>query len=630
MCGICGVYSFDKSHVDKNLLRQMCTVIKHRGPDDEGIFLDDYIGLGMCRLSIIDLETGHQPIHNEDESIWIAFNGEIYNYKELRQFLEQKNHRFYTLSDTEVIIHLYEEFGDDCVTMLNGMFAFAIWDANKKKLVLARDRIGIKPLHYIILNNKLLFGSEIKSILQDADVKREVNLKALHHFLAFEYVPAPETMFKGIKKLLPGHMLIYEKGNVSLKKYWDLKFTNHNKQPIAYYSDQIYELLKKTVERRLISDVPLGAFLSGGIDSSSIVGLMTELMDEPVKTFSIGFEEQSYNELKYARIIAEHFETEHYEEIIAPDAVNLVNKIIHYLDEPFADVSVFPTYLVSELARKHVTVVLSGDGGDEQFAGYDWYVASKLDEYYRKAPVVLKNGITKIIQKLPSSSQKKGFVNILQRFVEGSSLPVDGRHIRWQYFITDKERGYLYTKNLNNESHNLNSFDVINNYYLRDNTNDKLSKEQYVDIKMYLPDDILVKVDRMSMANSLEARVPFLDHEFVEFLATIPSDLKLHGLTTKYILKKTMSRLLPKEIIYREKRGFSIPMKNWLRDELRNLTLEVLSEKKVKENGYFKYDYVNKIMQQHLEGKRNNAHQLWALMTFELWHEMFIDQEVKR
>jgi asparagine synthase (glutamine-hydrolysing) len=379
MCGICGVCNFDKSHVDKKLLRQMCTVIKHRGPDDDGIFLDDHIALGMRRLSIIDLKTGHQPIHNEDESIWIVFNGEIYNYRELRQFLEQKNHRFYTSSDTEVIIHLYEELGDDCVTMLNGMFAFAIWDANKKKILLARDRIGIKPLHYIILNNKLIFGSEIKSILQDSEVKRKVNLKALHHFLAFEYVPAPETMFEAIKKLPPGHILICENGNVSVRKYWDLKFTNRNKQPITYYSDRIYELLKKSVERRLISDVPLGAFLSGGIDSSSIVGLMSELMDEPVKTFSIGFEEESYNELKYARIIAEQFETEHYEEIITPDAVNLVNKIIQYLDEPFADVSVFPTYLVSELARKHVTVVLSGDGGDEQFAGYDWYAASKLD-----------------------------------------------------------------------------------------------------------------------------------------------------------------------------------------------------------------------------------------------------------
>jgi len=606
----------------------MCRVIKHRGPNDEGIFLDDYTGLGMRRLSIIDLETGHQPIHNEDESIWIVFNGEIYNYRELRQFLERKNHRFYTLSDTEVIIHLYEEFGNDCVTLLNGMFAFAIWDLNKKKLLLARDRIGIKPLHYIVLNNKLIFGSEIKSILQDANVKREVNLKALHHFLAFEYVPAPITMFKGIKKLLPGHILVCEKGNVSVRKYWYLEFSDRNEQSVAYYSDKIYELLKKSVERRLISDVPLGAFLSGGIDSSSIVGLMTELMDQSVKTFSIGFEEESYNELEYARIVAEHFETEHYEEIITPDAVNLVNRIIGYLDEPFADVSVFPTYLVSELARKHVTVVLSGDGGDEQFAGYDWYVASKLDMHYRKAPRVFRAGVAKVVQKLPPSSQKKGFVNMLQRFTEGSSLPVDGRHVRWQYFITDEERECLYTNNLDDETHNLHSFDIINNYYSINHVNDKLSREQYVDIKMYLPDDILVKVDRMSMANSLEARVPFLDHEFVEFSATIPSNLKLHGLTTKYILKKTMSRLLPKEIIHRKKQGFSIPMKNWLRDELMNMMLEVLSKELIEEKGYFNYEQVNKLIQQHIEGKRNNAHKLWALMTFGLWHELHCMQDL--
>ena len=624
MCGICGMYGFER--VDESLLRQMCSVIKHRGPDDEGIFVDSQVGLGMRRLSIIDIETGHQPIHNEDESIWIVFNGEIYNYRELRQFLERTGHKFYTLSDTEVIIHLYEEFGEECVKKLNGMFAFAIWDSKDKKLILARDRIGIKPLHYAILNDKLIFGSEIKSILEDADVKREVNLRALHLFLAFEYVPAPETMFVGIKKLLPGHMLIYKSGNIIIKQYWDLEFKN-SRQTIEYYTHKIYALLKESVRRRLMSDVPLGAFLSGGIDSSSIVALMSELMDAPVKTFSIGFEDQSYNELKYARIVAEHFGTEHYEEIITPDAVKLVKKIIRYLDEPFADVSVFPTYLVSDLARKHVTVVLSGDGGDELFAGYDWYVASRLDNLYRKAPAVFRKAIAETIHKLPPSSQKKGFVNILQRFVEGSSLPVDGRHIRWQYFITDEGKKYLYTTNTNNEWSNL--FDVINGYYLRDNANDRLSKEQYVDIKMYLPDDILVKVDRMSMANSLEARVPFLDHEFVEFSATIPADLKLHGLRTKYILKRAMSRLLPEEIIHRKKQGFSIPMKNWLRDELRNLMLEILSEKRLKENGYFNYEYVNKIMKQHLEGRRNNAHQLWALMVFELWYEMHIDQKVK-
>jgi asparagine synthase (glutamine-hydrolysing) len=625
VCGICGEYCFDKRRIDANLLKQMCDVIRHRGPDDEGTFIDDYIGLGMRRLSIIDLKGGRQPIHNEDESIWVIFNGEIYNHIELRKFLEQKKHKFYTLSDTEVIVHLYEEFGDSFVTWLNGMFASAIWDSNKKKLILARDRIGIKPLHYILLDDKLIFGSEIKSILQDTDVKREVNLKALHYFLGFEYVPAPETMFNGIKKLLPGHMLICENNNISMKKYWDLKFANCNSQSTTHYSDRIYELLKKSVERQLISDVPLGAFLSGGIDSSSIVGLMSELLDQPVKTFSIGFEDQSYNELEYARIVAEHFGTDHYEKIISPDAVNLVNKIIQYLDEPFADVSVFPTYLVSELARKHVKVVLSGDGGDELFAGYDWYTASRFNKYYIKIPVAFRNGGERLIQKLSPSSTKKGLINILKRFVEGSSLPPDGRHIRWQYFITDEDRKSLYSNAMNHELENLNSFDLINKYYSVENALNSLSKEQYVDIKMYLPDDILTKVDRMSMANSLEARVPFLDHEFAEFIGTIPSHLKLHGLTTKYILKKSMLRLLPKQILHRKKQGFSIPMKNWLRDDLRNLMFDVLSKEKIKEEGYFNYNYVGKIMQQHLEGKKNNAHQLWALMTFELWYEMYIN-----
>jgi len=629
MCGICGIYDLNSLSVDKNTLKQMCSVITHRGPDDIGLFLDDNIGLGMRRLRIIDIEGGHQPVHNEDESVWIVFNGEIYNYRELRASLEQKGHIFYTHSDTEVIVHLYEEFGDKCLNELNGMFAFAIWDSRKNRVFLARDRIGIKPLHYIISNGKLIFGSEIKSILEVETVKREVNLNALHQFIGFEYVPAPDTMFKGIKKLLPGHMLIFEKGKCTIRKYWDLEFSTPENQSVEFYSAKIYDLLKKSVERRLVSDVPIGAFLSGGIDSSAIVGLMSDLVDQPVKTFSIGFEDQSYNELKYARIVADYFGTEHHEEIIRPDAVQMVDKIIKHLDEPFADVSVFPTYMVSELAKKHVTVVLSGDGGDELFAGYDWYKASKLDRYYRKIPQKIRhNVISKTIQQLPISRQKKGAANMLKRFVEGSSLPVAGRHVRWQYFTTNAERNELFSNKFNEISYFLRDFDCVDKYYSMNNASDELSKEQFIDVKMYLPDDILVKVDRMSMANSLEARVPFLDHNLAEFSATIPQHLKLHGITTKYILKRAMSDLLPKEIIHRQKQGFSIPMKNWLRDELLNMMLDLLSKERIEEKGYFNYEYVNKIVQQHLDGKRNNAHQLWMLMTFELWHENYIDQRL--
>ncbi len=625
MCGICGVYDFGNNpHIDETILKKMSQVLTHRGPDDEGIFLDNGIGLAVKRLSVIDVEGGHQPIHNEDESIWIIFNGEIYNYEKLRQLLERLNHRFYTLSDTEVIVHSYEEFGDDCVKKFNGMFAFAIWDENEKKLLLARDRMGIKPLHYIVLGDKLIFGSEIKSMLQDPSILREVDTISLHHFLGYEYVPAPRTIFKGIKKLLPGYMLTCKKGNILIKKYWDVIFSNYREEKISYYVTQINRILKKSVQRRLVSDVPLGAILSGGIDSSSIVGFMTNLMDRPVKTFSIGFDDQSYNELKYARLVAEYFNTEHHEKIIEPNMVNLAKEIIHFFDEPFADVSIFPTYLVYSFASNQVTVVLSGDGGDELFAGYDWYIASWLDGYYRRLPLIFRKEVENIFEKIPPSPAKKDSINILKRFVEGSSLSSEGRHVRWQFFLTDTERKELYS-NILKKLYNLNSFDLINSYYLRKNARDRLSREQYVDLKTYLPDDILTKIDRMSMANSIEARVPFLDHIFVEFSATIPHNLKLRGLTSKYILKNAMSSFLPKQIIRRKKQGFSIPIKNWLKCELKDLMLNVLSKEKIKETGYFNYDYVNKITQQHLKGEKNNAHQIWALVTFQLWHEMYID-----
>ena len=624
MCGICGYCSSDNTNADEHLIKEMCSVIQHRGPDDEGMFLDKGIGLGMRRLSIIDVEGGHQPVHNENSSIWIVFNGEIYNYKELRLFLEKK-HRFYTSSDTEVIVHLYEEFGEGFVSMLNGMFGLAIWDSNKRLLLLARDRLGIKPLHYIILKNILIFGSEIKSILQHPDVRREVNLRAFHYYLSFEYIPAPESIFKGIMKLMPGHVLLCSGDRISIKKYWDLEFSESAFSE-EILCEQIYDTLKKSVNLEMVSDVPLGAFLSGGIDSSSVVGMMSQLSDQPVKTFSIGFEDQSYNELDYARIIAERFNTDHHEEIINPDAVKLAGSIIKYFDEPFADVSAFSTYLVSEMAGKYVTVALSGDGGDELFAGYDWYIASHLNRYYKKLPSILRNKvILPAIQALPYSSRKKGFINMAKRFVEGSSLPEEGRHVRWQFFLPDKDK--LYSPGLLSEIDDLDSFEVINTVYSRNSTGSSLSSEQYVDIKMYLPDDILVKVDRMSMANSIEARVPLLNYLFVELTSTIPPHLKLHGLSTKYIFRKAMSKLLPREIIYRKKQGFSIPMKNWLREDLKDMMIDTLSKRRIEEKGYVKYEYINKLMSQHLEKKRNNAHQLWSLMVFEMWHDMYINKE---
>ncbi|UCH88145.1 MAG: asparagine synthase (glutamine-hydrolyzing) [Thermoplasmata archaeon] len=625
MCGICGIYNFNQNAtIDKSVLKNMCRIIRHRGPDDEGYYTDDKIGLGMRRLSIIDLETGNQPIHNEDESVWIVFNGEIYNFKELRADLETKGHKFYTLSDTESIVHLYEEMGGKCVDKLNGMFAFAIWDSKKNLLLLARDRLGIKPLHYALMEDKILFGSEIKAILQYPDLNLKLDISALNDFLTFEWVPAPKTIFMEIQKLPPGYILTIRKGKAKIEKYWDLDFKEGGKSE-EQYEQEIYQNLKRSVEYRMISDVPLGAFLSGGIDSSAIVALMSELSEQPVKTFTIGFADESYNETAFARIIAEQFETEHHEKIIEPNAVDLMEKVVNNLDEPFADVSTLPTYLISEFAREYVKVVLTGDGGDETFGGYDQYEANKLMKKYEKLPnFISKKTIPKIAQKLSPSPQKKGLKNKIKRFVDGAVLPEKFGHMRWMIYLTEDEKISLYAEKFSGKVHDISAYNSVNTYFENNRGKDQLGKDLYVDTKLYLVDDILTKVDRMSMANSLEARVPLLDHNFVGHVATIPSNLKIHNGTRKYIFKKSFRKILPDTILKRGKEGFSIPMKNWLRKELKDLMEDILSAKRLKREGYFNYDYIEKLKNGHLSGKYDHWHKLWALMCFEMWHEKYI------
>lgn len=424
MCGICGIVNLHQEHpVEYSDLKRMCDVMIHRGPDDEGIKLDGNVGIGMRRLSIIDLVTGHQPIANEDESIWIVCNGEIYNHLLLRHDLEKRGHIFRTKSDIESILHAYEEYGEECSQKLNGMFAFIIWDKHKNLLLLARDRIGIKPLYYYLDKKRFVCGSELKSILQVDKIQQRVDFQAIDNFLTFEYIPAPLTIFKDIKKLLPGHTLIFRNGNIEIKRYWDITYKARGSTEYEI-KQNIRELLQDSVRIRLMSDVPLGVFLSGGIDSSIIVALMAQVMDQPVKTFSIGFEDSTYNELEYARIIAKKFDTEHHEFIIKPDAVKLTENLVGFLDEPLGDFSIFPTYLVSKMARDYVTVVLSGDGGDELFAGYDTYIADKVATYYCKLPGFIKNYlIIKIVDSIPPSPKKKGLINRAKRFIEGTKLP---------------------------------------------------------------------------------------------------------------------------------------------------------------------------------------------------------------
>ena len=629
MCGIVGIVYRDRDKpVNQDDLRRMCGTMIHRGPDDEGFFVDRHVGLAMRRLNIIDLVTGHQPIANEDGRVWIVFNGEIYNFPELRTEMEKKGHRFATNTDTETIVHLYEEYGVDCVKRLNGMFAFAIWDQRNQRLFLARDRLGVKPLYYFLDDHCLVFGSELKAILADKNVPRQIDLEALDSYLTAEYIPAPLSIFQGIKKLPPGHTLLLRDGKVSIDRYWDLQFNGLQGREEDLCAT-LGELLKDAVRIRLVSDVPLGAFLSGGVDSSAIVCLMSEITGRPVKTFSIGFDDPSYNELEYARVVARQFNTEHHELMVQPDVVHLVQDLVKYLDEPLADVSVFPTYLVSQLARQHVTVALSGDGGDELFAGYEWYIANKIASYYERVPAFLRDRwIPRVVDCIPPSTRKKGMINKLKRFVEGSVLPDSLQHFRWSMFATEESKRSLYSEELQRSMGQINAYERFIDHFQSTARADALWQQQVADIKTYLADDILVKVDRMSMANSLEARTPFLDYRLVEFAAGLPSHLKLRGLQTKYLLKRCMASKLPRTVLSRKKEGFSIPMKNWLKQELRPLMQDLLSPARMKRGGFFNASYVQRLMTDHLKGVANHSHQLWSLMMFEIWQDSYLHQPV--
>jgi len=627
MCGICGVTYFDRErNVSELEVKGMCDVIRHRGPDDQGWITKGNYGIGMRRLSIIDLFTGRQPIANEDGSIWIVFNGEIYNHMELRDELVKKGHTFQTKCDTEAIVHAYEEYGEDCPKKLNGMFGFAILDQKKQTLFLARDRLGIKPLYYYHDSGKFAFGSELKSILQVENIPREVDKRALDIFLTFEYIPSPYSIFEGIRKLPPGHSLTLKDGRITIKEYWDLRF-DEKETPEDDLCEQLLDLFQDAVKIRLMSDVPLGAFLSGGIDSSAIVAMMSRVMDRPVKTFSIAFKEDTYNESPYAQQIADRFNTEHHVEVIEPNALELTEKLVGFLDEPFGDFSIFPTYLVSKMARKHVTVSLSGDGGDELFAGYDTYIANKAGRAYERLPGLLRGAMHPILNRIPPTEKKKGLINRAKRFVEGMQLPPDLEHTRWMIFLQEAEKPKLYSDDLQDVLNGSDSFEFIRSYFNRVNTTDPLNRQLYVDIKSYLVDDILVKVDRMSMATSLETRVPFLDHRFVEFTATIPSRLKLQGKSTKYLLKKAMQGILPPEILNRGKEGFSIPIKNWLKTDLKSLMLEVLEPQKIKREGFFNANYVEQLKKEHLSGKKNHSHRLWSMMVFGIWQNLYLRGE---
>lgn len=635
MCGICGVVKISPTHrVSPSILSSMCKTLYHRGPDDQGVFIKKNVGLATRRLSIIDVEGGHQPLANEDKSIWAAHNGEIYNFPSLRKELITRSHSFSTKTDTETIVHSYEQWGEEFVHRLRGMFSFALWDSRENKLLLVRDRIGIKPLYYTRLKDKtLVFGSELKAILAYPETERFLEPQALNLFLTLEYIPSPFSIFQDIYKLPPGCMLTFKQGHLSIHKYWNIQAQTRVKDSISQASlpelmEKLYSLLKESVKLRLISDVPLGSFLSGGIDSSTIVGLMRELGASPLKTFSIGFKESSYNELNHAHRIVKKFNTEHHEAIIQPQALDLTEKLIRYLDEPLGDFSIFPTYLVSQLARKEVKVILSGDGGDEIFGGYEHYQAQKISELF--SPFIFQNFMPSLVKKFPPSSQKKGLWNKLRRYFQGFEHSPGSRHFRWMMFLSLKHKKNLYSSDF---IHSLGGIEEIydlfpfKDIYPSLKHFDPLTGELYLDLKSYLVDNILVKVDRMSMASSLETRVPLLDHKIIEFMFKLPGKLKLHGLTTKWLFKKTMERLLPPPNIYRSKEGFSIPIKHWLRNELKCLMLDYLSQKRIKEEGLFNYPYLKQMIEAHVQGKENFSHQLWSLLVFEIWKEQYLGRK---
>ncbi len=630
MCGICGYFQFEPE-ADGQTLKAMNDRIRHRGPDDDGFYLEGPVGLAARRLSIIDLKTGHQPLMSHSGTNWITYNGEVYNFPELREHLLSKGYQFRTKTDTEVIVNLYEEYGLEFVKKLRGMFAIGIYDKKRNRLVLTRDHVGIKPLYYSIKSNKnLVFGSEIKAILTYPGIDREIDPEALDYFVTLEYIPAPFSIFKHIRKLPAGHLLVYEKGTLKIEKYWDVTVPEPGKisaEPdFNSLKEEFHQLLTESVKMRMISDVPLGAFLSGGIDSSSIVAKMAGLSDRKIKTFSIGFEEKSYSELQYSSMVSKQFNTEHYTRNLSPDINQLVLDLADYWDEPLGDFSNFPTYLVSKTAREEVTVVLSGDGGDEIFGGYEHYIAQKLARFI---DFPLFRPFHKLMARttnlFPPSELKKGFVNRIKRFSEGLDNSHINRHFRWMLFLSNRQKAKLYSPDFMDDRYlePLPGRAPFNGFFKQGERFPGINQDLYLDFKTYMVDNILVKVDRMSMATSLEARVPLLDYKMVDFAFSLPGKYKLDGSTTKWFFKKAMEGILPDEIIYRQKEGFSIPIKNWLKTDLKDLMLEYLSEKRVKEAGYFNSNYVSTMVDEHLRNKQNHAHRLWALLLFHLWREKF-------
>ncbi len=624
MCGITGIYHYASDEpVDEALLRRMTETLVHRGPDEDGITIQGRAGLGHRRLSIIDIAGGRQPIFNEDGDVAIVFNGEIYNYKELGQLVVSRNHRLRTQSDSETIIHLYEEYGEGCVSMLRGMFAFAIWDKRQNRMLLARDRLGKKPLYYCDLGGRFVFGSELKAVIEHDRVPRTLDERALADYFSFQYIPSPKTIYRHVRKLRPGHWMMVTEDGIIDREYWDIDFSQTEERDENFWCSDILNALHESVDMRLMSEAPLGAFLSSGVDSSAIVSVMGRITERPVSTTTVGFTEEKYSELEEAREFAHLVNADHHERIVTPDAVAITEKLAWHFDEPFADSSAIPTFYAAQTARRHVKVALSGDGGDENFVGYRRYAFDALENRVRDIA--------------PSSLRRPLFATLAAVYPKGDWLPQPLRakstfrnlaldpaaaYYHSVYGATAGERDALLTDDVQQQLNGYDPFDVFLDYYRRPRTDDPVARAQYVDIKTYLADDILTKVDRASMAVALEVRCPMLDHRFMSLAARIPSRLKLRGREGKYIFKRAMRMILPSEVLSRKKKGFVVPLAEWLRGDLREYAHHLLFDRAAAD-GLLHQAVVERLWKQHQSRLRDHSRPLWTILMFRLWQKNF-------
>ncbi len=626
MCGIAGIVHLQGASADPQLVYRMTATLRHRGPDDEGVWTEGPVGLGVRRLAIIDLSPrAAQPMTNQDGSLHLIFNGEIYNFQALRRDLERRGHRFRSNGDGETILGLYDAHGTDCLRFLRGMFAFALWDARRRRLFIARDRLGKKPLVYYHDDDVFLFASEAKAILQHPRVCAEPDPHAIHEFLAWGYVPGPGSAFRGIRKLAPGHFLTLAERRVTQEAYWSLRYTPQRTEPAAVLAEELDARLAEAVRLRLISDVPLGALLSGGIDSSTIVALARRFTSGPLKTFSVGFEQHEYDELAHARLVARHFGTDHQELVVKPDVLAILPRLVWHYNEPFADASAVPTMALCQMARERVTVALSGDGGDESFLGYDRYRAAAIAAWQDRVPIVVRTLVARAGAALRGESPKSRTAR-LRRFLEALPLDARRRSGRWMAVFDETARRDLYTQEFAARVRHHDPFALLDAAYDATDAPTFVEATAHADVQGYLPDDLLVKMDIASMAASLEVRSPFLDHEVVEFAARVPASLKLRRLTSKYLLKRSVQGVLPARIVRRPKMGFGAPIDHWFRHELSTLASDLLLDVRARQRGYFREQTVRRYLDEHANRRANHHQKLWSLLVLEAWHRMFIDQ----